>query len=762
MIERELKDNDTNVAVAPKEPLYMDELEQLETMLEYTRVHSQYSDKEKLRREIECLKVQFPKSFRPMYEDDLIVGRLDALPVGFGSVTSVGGPGHYCIFEKLDQLLEKLGSEYKEDIEYLKEYWKENDTRETFYREALKENILGRFVDVLYPAIVTARFSGMNLNYNLLLDHGINGLKDLINSKRKVNPDSKEEYDVMIEALELLQEVIRHHINEVKTKLEEETLSPKRKDEMERLLTALKRIETDKPNSFISAMQLAWLFSSVSGVVNYGRMDDYLGDYLVHDLENGVLTEEEAIDYIRSQWRLIEVKRTNVNGRVIVGGKGRRNEENADVFCKLAIKATKRANLTEPQFTLRFYEGMDPEIYEMALDSIGEGRVYPILYNDDVNVPAVMNTMGVNEETAEQYVPFGCGEFVLAGQGVGTPNACINLLKALTIFIHDGVDQWDYKYKYGDLDLKKVENIETFDEFFDEYKKLLKYYIELTADAHAYSYEVMNEKVGFIFTSILTDDCIERGKMVLDGGVKHLGGTNEMYGNMSTADSLTAIKKLVFDEEKYTLPEIQDILAKDFDGNRDVQQEIKDCPKFGNDNDYADSIAVELHEFTCNEVADQASRVGLDSWLVVVINNQVNTEWGRATSSSPDGRIAGKYMSNANNPQSGADENGPTAMLNSLAKIRADINAGTVQNIKFSKQMFNNQRDKIEALFSTYFKKGGPQLMVNVVGRDELEAAYENPEAYKNLIVRVGGFNAKFVNLEDDVQREIMARTCYV
>ncbi|WP_251861743.1 pyruvate formate lyase family protein [Clostridium sp. Marseille-Q2269] len=760
MVIRELRKNDTNVAVAPKEPLYMNELEQLKTMLEYTRVHSKYTDEEKLKREIECLKVLFPKVFRPMYEDDLILGRLDALLIGFGSVTSVGGPGHYCRLEKLDSLLEKLGDKYKKDIDYLKEYWKENDTREVFYRERLKENVLGRFVDVLFPAIITARFSGMYLNYNLLLENGINGLKDLINSKRKINPNSTEEYQVMIEALELLQNVVTHHIREVEVKLQKESLSPKRKNQMEKLLKALKTIENDKPNSFISAMQLAWLYSSVSGVVNYGRMDDYLGDYLVHDLENKIITEEEAIEYIESQWRLIEVKRTNVNGRVIVGGRGRRNPKNADVFCRLAIEATKRAKLVEPQFTLRIYKGMDPAIYDIALNSIGEGTTYPIIYNDDVNVPAVMKTMHVDERTAEQYVPFGCGEFVLSGQGVGTPNACINLLKALTIFIHDGVDQWNYKYKYGELKLKKMEHIKSFDEFFNEYKKLLTYYIELTAEAHAHSYKVMNRKVGFIYTSILIDDCIGRGKMVLNGGVKHLGGTNEMYGNMSTADSLAAIKKLVFDDKKYTLTEIQEILSKDFDGFEDVQEEMKECPKFGNDDDYVDSLAVELHEFTCNEVAKQAPKVGLDSWLVVVINNQVNTEWGRATASSPDGRIAGLYMSNANNPQSGADINGPTAMLNSLAKIRADIHGGSVQNIKFSKKMFNKEKDKIKILFSTYFKKGGPQLMINVVGKEELEAAYKNPEAYKNLTVRVGGFSARFVNLEDDVQREIMARTC--
>lgn len=759
MIERILKKNETNVAVAPKEPLFLSPDEQLKLMLEYTHTHSLYSDSQKLKREIECLKVLFPKVFRPMYDNDLILGRFDALLVGFGSVTSVGGPGHYCRIEKLDSFAKTVSYDCSKEIKYLKNYWKDNDTREIFYKENLIENILGRFVDVLYPAIVTARFSGMYLNYNLLLDNGISGLKDLIKNKKIVNPNSIEEYDSMIEALNLLEIVIDHHITEVKNKLTE-NLTTSRKLELKKLLTALTTIRYKKPNSFISAMQLAWLYSSLAGVVNFGRMDDYLGDYLVSDLEKGIIDEEEAIKYIISLWKLIEVKRTNVNGRVIIGGKGRRNPKNADIFCKLSIEATKRAQLVEPQFTLRIYEGMNKDIYNQALDSIGTGCTYPILYNDDVNIPAVMNAMNVDEKTAEQYVPFGCGEFVLSGQGVGTPNSCINLLKALTILIHDGIDQWDYKYKYGNLKLKSMKDITSFEDFFSEYKKLLSYYIHLTGIAHANSYKIMNKKVGFIFTSILTDDCISRGKMALDGGVKHLGGTNEMYGNMSSADSLAAIKKLVFDEKKYTLSQIQNILAKDFDDNNLAKFEMMACPKFGNDDDYVDSLAIELHEYVCNEVRNYASKVGLDSWLVVVINNQVNTEWGRATSSSPDGRISGLYMSNANNPQSGADMNGPTSMLNSLTKIKANIHAGSVQNIKFSKNMFNNEREKVKALISTFFKKGGPQLMITIVGPEELQAAYKNPEKYKNLTVRVGGFSARFVNLEDDVKREIMARTC--
>ncbi|MDP2813925.1 MAG: pyruvate formate lyase family protein, partial [Erysipelotrichaceae bacterium] len=356
MIERILKKNEQNVAVAPKEPLYKTDVEQLEIMVRYTETHKQFSDAQKLEREIACLNVLFPHVFRPMYEGDLMVGRYDALPIGFGSVTSVGAPGHYCRFDQMAKMKSRMDEKCHSTIDELIAYWKIHDTREIFYKDNLLENVLGPFVDVRYPVIITARFSGMYLDYNKLLDYGIVGLMNLIESKKEINPSSIIEYKTMIEALKLLQKVVDHHISEVKTLLSS-TLLEKRKHQLVNLLNALTEIRTNRPSTMLAAMQLAWLYSSVAGVVNYGRMDDYLGDYLVNDLTSGRLNEEEAIELILSQWRLIEVKRTNVNGRVIVGGRGRRNEKNADVFCKLAIEATKRAQMVEPQFTLRFYDG---------------------------------------------------------------------------------------------------------------------------------------------------------------------------------------------------------------------------------------------------------------------------------------------------------------------------------------------------------------------------------------------------------------------
>ncbi len=756
-----IENNPSQVDVNKKIPCEKPVMQQLEIMEAYTKAHQSESDIYK--READCLAQLYPVLFRQMEQEDIVVGRSDALPIGFGSVTSVGGVGHYCNFDKLEALKNDLPETEHNRIDELDAYWQKHDTRSIYFKDTITETTLGKFVDVNYPAIATARLSGMYLDYNKLVDNGINGMKEMINDKLNsaiAAGDSKAVslHQSFLAAFDILQNVIDFHIAQCAREMDI-TADLTRKQQMSNLIDALTSIREEKPKTFLEGIELTWLYSLCSGVVNFGRMDDYLGDLLVADLDAERITERQAINYIRSHYRLIESRKTTVNGRVIIGGKGRRNPKSADVYCRLAIQAVRENKDTEPQFTLRIFKGMNEEIYSDALDAIGEGLTYPILYNDDVNIPSVMNSMQISEKDAEQYVPFGCGEFVLSGMSVGTPNTCINILKILNIALTGGTDFWDGQDKSGGTTLLKPEQINSFDDVMQNYKNLLDHYIKITSEAQAYSYKVMNEQVGYLFTSILTDDCIGRSKALLDGGVYKLGGTNETYGNSNAYDSLAAIKKVIFDERKYSYTELIKALEANFDGYDRMKYDLVQAPKFGNDDAYVDDIAVEMHEYICNGIKDSAAKVGMDSYLVVIINNQVNTEWGRATSASADGRHQGVYMSNANNPQSGADKNGPTAMLNSLAKLKAEVHAGSVQNIKFSKDMFNGKRPIVEALMDGYFEQGGPQLMVSVVGKGELEAAYHNPQNYPNLVVRVGGFSARFVNLDRDVQLEILNRT---
>ena len=520
-------------------------------------------------------------------------------------------------------------------------------------------------------------------------------------------------------------------------------------------------IRSERPRTFHEALQLFWLFALLAGVINYGRLDDYLGPYLAADLAAGRLTDEEAYRYVRSLWTMIENRRTTVNGRVIVGGKGRKHPKEADVFLHYAMRVAKDCRYVEPQFTLRFDKDTSEEIWDEALDALGAGATYPTLYNDDVNVPAVAYGMRIDEKAAEQYVPFGCTEFVIQGQSTGTPNICINLLKLLTIFMNGGIDPIDGKRKSGPVEIRPLESYHTFEEFYDGYKALLDYYLDLSVKAQYHSYEVMNRYVSFLFTSLLTDDCIARGKALLDGGVRYLGGTNETYGNINTSDSLWAIKDLVFIRKKYTLRQINDALLANFVGYELLRKDCLRCDKYGNDLDTADSMANDLYEFVAKGVRQRGIDIGMQYFLIVISNNQLNTEWGNRTGASPDGRLSGMYMNPANNPQGGANTSGPTAMLNSLAKFDARYHGGSVQNIKFAPAMVNENRPLIKKLFRTYFDRGGCHLMVTVVDKGVLEDAVVHPEKYPDLIVRVSGFSAVFVDLSPNIQQELLSRVLY-
>jgi len=747
-----------NAEISVKIPCEKPIITQLEIMELYTQTHKESSTLPKEKREIECLKVLYPTLFREIEDGDMFIGRTDFLPIGFGCVTSVGGVGHYCVFSKLRDFQKLLPDTQKPRVDKLYDYWLEHDTKTIYCRDVLTETTVGAFIDCDYPMIATARLSGMMLDFRKLMELGINGLRNEITFHMKKSPENNfyqallDSLDLFINCAEYLKKMVKRHMKKSDSK---------RKKELIRIFDSLEHIKKHKPQTFHQALQLFWLYALLAGVINYGRMDDVLGSFLAKDLETGEITEKEAYNYVKSLWTLIENRRTTVNGRIIVGGRGRRKPKDADIFLRIALKVAFDLRFVEPQFTLRLDKDTPADIMDMAYDCLGAGATYPTLYNDDVNIPAVQFGMRVDEKTAEQYVPFGCTEFVIQGQSTGTPNVCLNLLKILTMTLNEGVDPMDGLHKAGIVNIPPLDKFDSFEPLYSCYKKLLDYYIDLSIKAQTHSYKVMNDQVSFLFTSLLTDDCISRGKSLLDGGVRYLGGTNETYGNINTSDSLWAIKHLVYDKRKYTLKQLAHAAISNFEGYENIRKDCLGCDKYGNDLETADDMAVDLYNHVAKGVRESGIKAGMQYYLIVISNNQVNTEWGRKTGASTDGRLAGMYMNPANNPQGGADKNGPTAMLNSLVKFDPKYHAGSVQNIKFTPKMFNQNRGVIKSLFKTYFEKGGCHLMVTVIDKGVLEDAVRNPDLYPNLLVRVSGFSAIFVNLAPDIQQEVISRVLY-
>ena len=687
-------------------------------------------------READCLRWQFAHALQPLQEGDLVAGRVVRLPLGVRP-QSHGGLGYYIHEPSWSAMMADgtLTDAERAEADALLAFWRTENTAAKI-AAAYPEGWLDVFVhnapyDTPTAAHGLYRISGIHMDPTRLLTLGVDGLRTLCAEKRAANPAF---YDGLMQALDILSEVCLRYAADAAALGNPD-------------LAALYTYVAHQPAAtFPQAMALSYIFFVLSGAWNYGRMDQYLGPYLAADLAAGRLTEAEALHWIEDLWCRMEEWGEYFDSRVILGGADR--PAGADTFALLAMEATRRRKGIVPQLTLRCYEGMDPALYEAALDTIGAGTTFPMLYNDAVNIPAVMDAFGVDEDTARRYVPYGCGEYVLYNQSIGTPSGTINTLFALN------------EAMYG-KNARHFLDAPDFETFYTAYLSEVEKIVTCLAAQEKLEYDVMGQECPLLYFSLLFDDCIERGRAVLEGGLRHLGGTVENYGNVNTADALTAIKAVVYDQKLVTAEALSAALASNFEGQERLRRLLLSQPKYGNDHPDADGMFTRLHRDVCTHIRDCAPAAGLDSYLAVIINNELNSVFGLGTGASADGRRAGEYMANGNNPMSGRDTCGVTAMLSSLAKPDTHVHAGAVQNMRFSREMFTAHRPQLKTLLRTYFEQGGAQAMITVLSRGDLEAALREPEKYRHIIVRVGGFSARFVDLSPVVQKELLARTLY-
>lgn len=737
------------------------------TELRFTEAYRRHRHDHVAIREAACLRAQYPDAFREIRDGDLFAGRIERPLVGF-SPDEWGQTafGYYCLSDEAERRLAEgdFDDDYRRQVRDMLDFWRTENTsarlRAAYPPEMARWLPSDDWMGASGVAFPLYRMTGGTADFGRLVALGLPGLRREVMRHRLLAAEAHGDvklYDAMLMALDLLADVCRHYERQARAQAADAD-GPRRAELLE-MAAVLARITTEPPQHLRDALQLFWLYALAADVRNYGRMDVYMGDLLARDLAAGVLTEAEALRLLQSLWRLLADRHTVVHNRIIVGGRGRANEAAADRFALLAMEATRTVLAIEPQLSLRFYEGQNPALMRKALDVLGEGRTFPILYNDDVNIPAVQAAFGFTEAEAEQYVPYGCGEYILEHRSFGTPSGVVNLLKALEVTLRDGRDP--VTGRQMGLALGRLEDFATFEDLWRAYARQVEHFVGLMAEHEALAYRIAGRDTACLYLSLLYDDCLERGRAAFAGGIRYLGGTLETYGNANTADSLTAIRDLVYDRKLLTPAGLLEALDADFEGHADVRRLLQEAPKYGNDDPRADDMLVRVHEYVCRYTRAQAPRVGLHSYLVVVINNSANTLMGRQTAASADGRRAFTSMNNGNAPSSGADRRGVTAMLNSIVKPDPSIHAGAVQNMKFSRELFTAHRPELEALLDTYFALGGAQAMITVVSRGDLERAMQEPEHYQHLFVRVGGFSARFVELPRDVQMEILERTLY-
>ena len=726
--------------------------------IHFSQVHREYENAPAWERESACLRAQFPVALAPIQPGDDFAGR--ELPMLVGVSPEPGGLGYYCQADSIRTIFENPDTDTTTRLQavWLLDYWA-GRTTQAHCRAAFPERLAQALPDDDYVngneiSFPLYRIAGPYLDFDKLLRLGIGALRRAIQDRQAALAPGF--FQTLTTALDLFGEVAQWYARQAR---EMAARPGGEQGRYLRMAVSLEQIASGPPQNFHQAIQLAWLYALLAQVLNYGRMDVYLGDFLARDLDGALITEAEALDLTAALWRLINARGNVFNNRVIIGGLGRRNPVNADRFALMALDAQRRVHDILPQLSLRWARGMDERIWHEALDVIGAGNPFPILYNDDVNVPGVARAFEVSVEQAEQYLPFGCGEYVLDHASLGTPNGTLNLLKALDVTLHDGVDPFSGR-RCG-LGFGNLSNFATFGALQNAYERQVQHQVELLAEAAAIIYGVTGAELAFPFISLLYDDCLVRGKAILQGGVRYLGATLETYGNNSTGDALLAIQQAVFEKGWLPAADLLAALDADWQGHEAQRRRLKLLPKFGNDDPQADAMSLWVNTQVCTAVRDQRQRGELHSFLAVLINNNMNVGFGQKTAASAEGRRRGDSLSNGNQPGVGHDASGPTALLNSMSRLDPGLHAGAVQNIKVGRSLFGENRQALQALLAGYFDSGGSQLMLTVTDRAELERAMQFPEQYAHLLVRVGGYSERFVNLPRAIQLEILQRTLY-
>ena len=745
---------------------------ELEYLIRFTEAYR--SEADKYIREAKCLRLQMEKLLLPLGEEDMIAGRVRSALVGFSP--QYGGLYTYYFHET--EAVSAFGlarpsmtdMKFKWQAQKAIEFWKEERTVSKLRRAFARRHgdieteyrpfapYIGMDDDAgpgvgSYP---TARIALPIGDMDKLLRLGVPGMRAEIERCRQKNGGSTfyRALDMTVDNLVFSLELYRRQAAALAESTSGETAG-----NMERLERALRSLQEHPPRHFLEALQLYWIYCVASDQINTGRMDVFLGDFYVRDLDAGLLTEEDAIRYLSSLYRHFIFHGKVHDTRVIIGGLGRRNPENADRLAMAILETSRRVRDLMPQLTVRYHRGISDSLWNKALQVLGEGGSFPLLYSDETNVPAVMKLFGVSREEAEKYIPAGCGEYVLEGCCIGSPNCAFNLAKAVELVLHDGDDRY-FGVQCGPR-VGPLESLDTFEKLWDAYRAQVEHELLLEAWAQAECYMVAGENAGYLQLSLVMDDCLERGKSLLEGGVRYLNGVPEIVGSITAADSLTAMKKLVYEEKKFTLTQLRDMLDADFEGFERERRMLLDAPKYGNNHAEADLMAVRVYEHIAKAAVKNAREVGLDNYNIVCVNNSASAEWGAYTEATPCGRHRGAPLSNAHGASIGADKAGITSLLHSMRKFDASLHAGVINSVRITKELFSSSYDKVKALVTTFFENNGTQLNLMIIGREDLVNAMKEPEKYRNLIVRIGGFSARFVELNPVVQNEILLRTTY-
>ncbi len=700
------------------------------------------------------------------------------------------------LFEKRDGDVFYITEETKEQIRSIAPFWDNNNLRAR--GEALLPDEVSVFMETGVFGMegkLNAGDAHLAVNYEKVLKEGLKGYEERTRALKEgldlADPEAIDKYVFYKAVLTVIDAVhtFAKRYSALASELAGKESDPKRKAELEEMSRICARVPYEPAASFKEAVQSVWFIQLILQIesnghsLSYGRFDQYMYPYFINDLKNERITKEEALELltclwiktltinkVRSQAHTLSSAGSPMYQNVTIGGQTTDKKDAVNELSFLVLQSVAQTRLTQPNLTVRYHANLNKEFLDECVEVMKLGFGMPALNNDEIIIPSFIN-WGVKEEDAYNYSAIGCVETAVPGKwGYRcTGMSYVNFPRLLLCAMNNGVDLTSGKRftkGYGYFTEWK-----DYDELMQVWEKTLREFTRYSVIVENAIDKASERDVPDILCSALTDDCIGRGKTIKEGGAVYDFISGLQVGIANMADSLAAIKKLVYEEKRITPEQLWDAILDDFQSeeNRKIQDMlVNEAPKYGNDNDEVDQLVVAAYDPYLDEIAKYPNtrfgrgpiggiRYGGTSSI------SANVGQGMGTMATPDGRNAKEPLAEGCSPAHNADKNGPTAVFKSITKLPTEkITGGVLLNQKMTPQMLSTEenKQKLEMLLRAFFNRlHGYHVQYNIVSRETLLDAQAHPEKHKDLIVRVAGYSAFFNVLSKKTQDDIIGRT---
>lgn len=553
----------------------------------------------------------------------------------------------------------------------------------------------------------------------------------------------------------------------------------KRKSELKKIAEVCRWVPAHAPRNFWEAIQMYWFvhlgtITELNGwdAMNPGHFDQHLTPFYEKEIAEGTLTREEAKELLSCFW--IKVNNhpappkvgitakesgtyndfTNIN----IGGVKRDGSDGVSEVSYIMLEIIEELHVLQPGNSVHVGSRTPERFLKEACKVIRQGHGYPSVFNPDIYIPEMLR-QGKSVEDAREGGCSGCIEVGAFGKEAYILTGYLNVPKIVEITLNNGIDP--VTGKRASMESGDPRDFTSYQELYDAFLKQLNYIIDQKIVVSNYIDSMFAKYSPATFLSVVIEDCISKGKDYYNGGPRYNTNYIQCTGLGTVTDSLSTLKKHVFEEKTFTMDRLLNAISNNFEGDEILRQTIlNNTPFYGNDDNYADNIALQIYNDLFDAIDGKPNIKG-ESYHLNMLSTTCHVYFGKVMGATPNGRLAHKSISDGTSPSHGCDINGPSAVIKSLTKLDHVKSGGTLLNQRFLPSLLKRDEDivKLGKLIRTYFALGGHHIQFNIVDTATLYAAQENPEDYKDLLVRMAGYSDYFNDMNADLQQEVIDRT---